>query len=72
MLKKKDNPDYYNLIKEFEKISGLPVVLNTSLNLHGDAMVENPNQAIDTFLKSDLDILILEKFAIIRRLKKNV
>ena len=71
MLKKEDNPNYYNLLKEFEKITGLPVLLNTSFNLHGDAIVENANQAINTFLKSDLDILILNDYTIIRRLKKN-
>jgi carbamoyltransferase len=71
MLKKEDNPNYYNLLKEFEKITGLPVLLNTSFNLHGDAIVENANQAINTFLKSDLDILILNDYTIIRRLKQN-
>ena len=71
MLKKEDNPNYYNLLKEFEKITGLPVLLNTSFNLHGDAIVENANQAINTFLKSDLDILILNDYTIIRRLKQD-
>ena len=66
MLKKEDNPDYYNLIKEFEKISGLPVLLNTSFNLHGDAIVESAEQAIDTFINSDLDALILNDYLIIR------
>ena len=70
MLKKEVNPDYYNLIIEFEKISGLPVLLNTSFNLHGDAIVENSLQAIKTFLKSDLDVLVLNNYSIIRRLKK--
>ena len=70
MLKKEMNLDYYNLITEFEKITGLPVLLNTSFNLHGDAIVENSLQAIKTFLKSDLDILILNNYSIIRRLKK--
>lgn len=70
MLKKNDNPDYYNLLSEFEKFSGLPVLLNTSFNLHGDAIVENADQALNTFLKSDLDILVINNFAIARRLKK--
>ena len=70
MLKRKNNPSYYNLIKEFEKITKLPILLNTSFNLHGDAIVENANQAVNTFLKSDLDILILNNIAIIRRLNK--
>ena len=70
MLKREVNPDYYDLITEFEKITGLPVLLNTSFNLHGDAIVESSVQAIKTFLKSDLDILILNNYSIIRRLKK--
>ena len=67
MLKKKDNPEYYDLLKQFEKITGLPVLLNTSFNLHGDAIVENIDQAINTFLKSDLDILVLNNYAILRK-----
>ena len=70
MLKRKNNPSYYNLIKEFENITKLPILLNTSFNLHGDAIVENAQQAVNTFLKSDLDILILNNIAIIRRLNK--
>ena len=64
---KEDNKEYYNIIKEFEKISGHPVLLNTSYNLHGDAIVENPNQAMETFNKSDIDILLLSGKAILRK-----
>lgn len=71
MLKKESNEDYYDLIKEYAKITGLPVLLNTSFNLHGDAIVENEKQAIYTFKKSDLDILIINNFAIIRREKND-
>ena len=67
MLKRDSNKDYYDLIKEYEKITGLQVLLNTSFNLHGDAIVENATQAINTFKKSDLDILVINNFAIIRR-----
>ena len=70
MLKKNINPDYHDLIKEFYKITNIPLLLNTSFNLHGDAIVENAHQAINTFIKSDLDILLLNNFAIIRRTKK--
>ena len=69
MLKEGDNKEYYNIIKEFEKISGHPVLLNTSYNLHGDAIVENPNQAMETFNKSDIDILLLSGKAIFRKNK---
>ena len=66
MLRRKDNPEYYDIIKEFEKISGHPVVLNTSFNLHGEAIVETPEQALNTFDKSELDILLLNGTAIVR------
>jgi len=71
MLKRESNKDYYDLIKEYEKITGLPVLLNTSFNLHGDAIVENATQAISTFKRSDLDVLIINNFAIIRREKND-
>ena len=66
MLKKTDNPEYYDIIKEFEKLSGHPVLLNTSFNLHGDAIVETPSQAIETFDNSEIDILLLGGKAIFR------
>ena len=66
MLKKQDNPDYYDLISKFKSITKLPLLLNTSFNLHGDAIVENAKQAIMTFEKSELDALILNDFLIIR------
>ena len=70
MLKIEDNIDYYKIIKEFEKISGHPVLLNTSFNLHGDAIVENASQALRTFENSDLDILLLGGKAIVRNFKR--
>jgi len=66
MLKREDNPDYYDIIKEFEKLSGHPVLLNTSFNLHGDAIVETPKQAIETFDNSEIDILLMGGKAIFR------
>ena len=68
MLKENDNYEYYKIIKEFEKISKHPVLLNTSYNLHGEAIVETPAQALDTFKKSDIDILLLGGKAIIRNI----
>ena len=69
MLKENDNYEYYKIIKEFEKISEHPVLLNTSYNLHGEAIVETPAQALDTFKRSDIDILLLGGKAIIRNIK---
>lgn len=66
MLRRNDNPGYYEIISAFKERTGLGVVLNTSFNLHGDAIVESPDDAINTFLKSDLDILLFDHRAILR------
>ena len=47
----KENGRYYKLIKEFYKVTGVPCVLNTSFNLRGEPIVENPEQAVEDFLK---------------------
>lgn len=51
------NVCYYNLIKEFEKLSGVPILFNTSLNLAGEPLVETLEEAIDTLKGSDIEYL---------------
>ncbi len=58
-VEKKLNPLFYDLINEFEKITGVPVVLNTSYNLNGEPIVMTPEHAIRTFFSCGLDILVL-------------
>ena len=53
------NKHYYDLITEFEKITGVPIVFNTSFNLGGQPLVESMYDAIDTCLNSDIDYLYL-------------
>jgi len=48
------NPHYYRLIQEFEKITGVPILFNTSFNLAGDPLVETIEDALETMLKSDM------------------
>ena len=48
------NPHYYKLIQEFEKITGVPILFNTSFNLAGDPLVETIEDAIETMLKSEM------------------
>ena len=50
-------PHFYNIIKEFKKITGISVVLNTSFNLAGEPLVESPDNAIDVFNRSEIDVL---------------
>ena len=55
----KQNPHYYKLIQEFEKITGVPILFNTSFNLAGDPLVETIEDALETLLKSELKYLYL-------------
>jgi len=58
------NPLYYKLLKEFEKLTGTPILLNTSFNLKDHTMTNDPEKAIWTFLNCDMDYLILGNFLI--------
>ncbi len=55
----KDNPEYYALIAAFQKITGIPALLNTSFNLHGEPIVDNIADSIRTFENSGLDHLLI-------------
>ena len=59
VVERRTNPLYYDLIEAFEGETGVPVVLNTSFNLKGEPIVNSPDDAISTFLRSDMDVLVL-------------
>ena len=52
------NPRYYRLIEEFDRITGVPIVLNTSFN-ENEPIVMTPSHAIETFTKTKMDTLVL-------------
>ncbi len=51
---------YYRLIERFGEATGRPIVLNTSFNLKGEPIVNTPQNAFDTFIKSEMDLLVLD------------
>jgi carbamoyltransferase len=59
---KKTNPLYYDLIKEFGRLTGCPVLINTSFNIRGEPIVCTPEDAFNTFIKTDMDYLIIGNF----------
>lgn len=63
-LQKDFNPSLYSLIQEIFNQSGRPVVLNTSFNLKDETIVMTPVDAISTFLRCDMDCLVLENFLV--------
>ena len=66
-LERGENPLYYDLISAFYDITGLPLVLNTSFNTAGDAIVETPADALATLLSSEMDALVIGPFIVTRR-----
>lgn len=66
-VKRKVNAKYYLLIKEFYKLTGLPLVLNTSFNIGGDPIVCTPEQAIKTFYSSAIDCLAVGDYWITKK-----
>lgn len=62
----KDNPRYYRLIQKFREITGLPVVLNTSFN-ENEPVVNRPEEALDCFLRTKMDVLVLEDYWLSRQ-----
>jgi carbamoyltransferase len=65
-VSKKDNPDFYYLIKEFKRKTGYGVVINTSFNVKDEPIVCSPLDAIKCFMKTDTDCLALENFLIFK------
>ena len=63
---KETNPKYYNLIKEFEKITGCPVLVNTSFNVRGEPIVCSIEDAFNCFMGTNLDILVIENFILFK------
>jgi len=64
VVRKDWNPGYYQILKAFERLTGVGGILNTSFNLHGEPIVCSPKDALDTFINSGLDALALGNFYI--------
>jgi carbamoyltransferase len=58
------NPRYYRVIEKFGEATGVNVLLNTSFNLRGEPIVATPVNALNTFSKSGLDLLVLKNFLV--------
>jgi carbamoyltransferase len=65
-VEKEINPLYWGLIDEFGKRTGVPVVMNTSFNLRGEAIVCTPSDAICTFFSSGMDALVIGNFLVVK------
>ncbi len=59
-VNKKTNPRYYKLISAFKKRTGCPVIINTSFNVRGEPIVRTPQDAYRCFMRTEMDVLILQ------------
>lgn len=58
------NPSYYRILQEYEKLTGIPSVINTSFNMHEEPIVCSPQDAIRAFLLGQLDYLAIGSFLV--------
>ncbi len=64
-VSKRDAPRYYRLIEGFEKLTGIPVILNTSFN-ENEPIVCTPDEAIDCFLRTKMDALSIGSYLVVK------
>ncbi|MEW6071444.1 MAG: carbamoyltransferase N-terminal domain-containing protein [Planctomycetota bacterium] len=66
------NPAYHRMIERFGEITGVPVIMNTSFNLKGEPIVEDPSHAFNTFSLSGMDYLFMNNFVVRASAKKKI
>ena len=66
-VRREVNPRYYDIIAEFEKLTGVPVIINTSFNVRGEPIVLTPQQAYNCFATTDMDYVVLERFIVSKK-----
>ena len=64
LIRREINPGYYDILKEYEKLSGIPCLINTSFNMHEEPIVCSPDDAIRAFLQGNLDYLAIGSFLV--------
>jgi carbamoyltransferase len=64
-VEKDVNPLYWQLIRKFSEISGVPVLLNTSFN-ENEPIVDTPTQALDCFLRTQMDVLVMGSYFLLK------
>jgi carbamoyltransferase len=70
-VKRENNPLYYKLIQRVGELTGHPVVLNTSFNVKGDTIVNTPDDALRTFLNTEMDVLAIGDYLVRRNDSKS-
>jgi len=64
IVRKSINPRYHRIIREFYQLGGVPLVLNTSFNMHDEPIVECPQTAVNSFIRSKIDYLLIGPYLV--------
>ncbi|MBR74451.1 MAG: hypothetical protein CL872_05905 [Dehalococcoidaceae bacterium] len=63
-VSKNSNPLYHKVISEFHKLTNIPVIINTSMNVRGEPIVNTPEEAHNMLMKTDMDYLFMKNFMV--------
>jgi carbamoyltransferase len=66
-VQQQDNPLYYKLLSAFKRLTGCPVIINTSFNIRGEPIVCTPEDAYKCFMRTEMDYLVMDKFILDKR-----
>ena len=66
-VNKKYNTEFYKLIKKFKQLTKCPLLINTSFNVRGEPIVCSPKDAIECFMSTNLDALVIENYFILKQ-----
>lgn len=64
LIQREVNPGYYDIVKEYEKLSGISSLINTSFNMHEEPIVCTPHDAVRAFLDGNLDVLVIGPYLV--------
>ena len=67
IIGKKYNTEFYKLIKKFKQLTKCPLLINTSFNVRGEPIVCSPKDAIECFMSTNLDALVIENYFILKQ-----
>jgi carbamoyltransferase len=66
-VNEKSNKRFYELLKEFKKITNVPILINTSFNIRGEPIVSSVEDAFRCFMGTNLDVLVCENYVILKQ-----
>ena len=66
-VERSDHKEFYELIKEFQRLTGCPVLINTSFNVRGEPIVNSPMEAYQCFMNTEMDVLVLEHCLLLKK-----